>query len=97
MVNTSSGPLFSSKLFRVTPKILSFSPASGAVGSAVTIAGAGLIQTEKITVGGVQVTAYTVNSDSKLTFTVPTGAKSGAIALTTPGGSASKQTFTVTP
>ena len=96
-VNTSSGILFSSKIFRVTPKILSFSPVSGAVGSTVTITGSGLIQAVNITVGGVRVTSYTVNSDAELTFTVLAGAKTGAIAVTTPGGAASKKTFTVTP
>jgi len=49
-------------------------------------------------VGGVKVTSFTVNSDLQVTLRVPTGAKTGKIAVTTPGGSAtSTTTFTVTP
>lgn len=97
-VDTSSGNLVSSKVFRVTPQTTSVSPASGAVGSTVTITGAGLIQAEGITVGGKSVNAYTVNSDTTLTFHVPTGATTGNIIVTTPGGKAvSKTEFTVTP
>jgi hypothetical protein len=97
-VTTGSGTLISSKIFKVPPKLLSFSPTSGKVGDPIVLTGTGLIQTAKITVGGVAVTSYTVNSDSKLTFAVPAGAKSGKIGVTTPGGSTmSTGTFTVTP
>ena len=97
-IDTTSGNLVSSKIFRVTPQLTSFTPASGKVGDAVQITGAGLIQALTITVGGVKVTAFTVNSDATVTFAVPAGAKTGTIALTTPGGKAiSKTTFTVTP
>lgn len=97
-VSTSSGTLFSRQIFKVTPKVLSFSPTSGKSGDSVVITGTGLIQASAITVGGVRVTAYTVNSDKQLTVKVPTGAKTGKIAVTTPGGkSTSSATFTVTP
>jgi uncharacterized repeat protein (TIGR03803 family) len=96
-IDTTSGNLVSSKAFRVTPQLTSFTPATGKVGDSVQITGAGLIQTISITVGGVPVTAFTVNSDSTVTFAVPAGAKTGTIALTTPGGKVvSKGTFTVT-
>jgi uncharacterized repeat protein (TIGR03803 family) len=95
-VSTASGSLISTKIFKVPPKIISFSPTSGKVGDTIVLTGTGLIQTEKITVGGVAATAYTVNSDSKLTFPVPAGAKTGKIGVTTPGGIAtSTATFTV--
>jgi hypothetical protein len=62
------------------------------------ITGSGLTQASKVTFGGVKATAFTVNSDSKVTATVPTGAKTGKIAITTPGGTAtSSGTFTVLP
>lgn len=96
-VNTSSGALLSNKVFRVTPKMTGFNPPSGKVGDTITISGTGLIQTTSITVGGVRVTSYTVNSDLQVTFHVPTGAKTGKIVLNTPGGSATSSTaFTVT-
>ncbi len=97
-VTTGSGTFTSNKIFKVRPKIISFSPTSGKVGDPIVLTGAGLVQTIKITVGGVGVTSYMVNSDSQVTFAVPTGAKTGKIAITTPGGNAtSSATFTVTP
>ena len=96
-VTTSSGTLISNKVFRVTPQITGFSPPNGKVGDSIVLSGAGLIQAEAITVGGVAVTAFTVNSDLQVTFKVPTGAKTGKIRLGTPGGIAtSGATFTVT-
>ena len=93
-----SGSLNSIQQFKVTPTIASFSPPSGPIGTSVTINGAGLIQTTKVTFGGVPATTFTVNSDSKITATVPSGAKTGKLAVTTPGGSAtSSGTFSVTP
>ena len=73
-------------------------PTSGSVGSTVALTGFGLIQATSITVGGVHVNAFTVNSDQQVTFNVPTGAKTGKVVLTTPGGKATSSTvFTVTP
>jgi uncharacterized repeat protein (TIGR03803 family) len=96
-VTTSSGSLTSNKIYRVTPKITSIAPTHGAVGSSVVINGSGLIQATMITVGGVRVNAYTVNSDLKMTITVPAGAKTGKVVVTTPGGKATSSTvFTVT-
>jgi uncharacterized repeat protein (TIGR03803 family) len=96
-VVTPAGTLTSSKVFRVVPIILSFSPTSGKVGDSVVITGSGLTQASKVTFGGVKATTFTVNSDSKVTATVPIGAKTGKIAITTPGGTAtSPGTFTVT-
>jgi IPT/TIG domain len=76
---------------------LNFSPASGTVGTPVTINGVSLTQTKKVTFGGVAATQFTVNSDKKVTATVPTGAVTGHIAITTAGGTAvSSGIFTVT-
>ena len=96
-VTTTAGTLTSSKKFRVTPQITSFSPTSGPVGTVVTITGVSLTQTTKVTFGGVAATSFTVNSDGQVTATVPTGAKTGKIVITTAGGTASSATsFTVT-
>ncbi len=97
-VVTSSGTLSGPKIFKVTPVLKAIAPTSGAVGSSVVLTGTGLIQAEKITLGGVQVTSFTVNSDLQVTFRVPAGAKTGKVVVTTPGGTASNPTvFTVTP
>src|SRR5450759_2879771 len=94
-VTTPSGTLTSSKQFKVIPAITSFTPTSGPVGTKVTITGSGFLGATKVTFGGVKATSYTVNSGTQITATVPTGAKTGNIAVTTPGGTASKGTFTV--
>jgi uncharacterized repeat protein (TIGR03803 family) len=97
-ITTPSSTLISNRVFKVTPKITSIAPTSGKAGDQVVISGTGLIQASAISVGGVAVTAYTVNSDSKVTFVVPEGAKTGKVVVTTPGGKAtSKTAFTVTP
>jgi uncharacterized repeat protein (TIGR03803 family) len=97
-VKTPGGALTSNKPFRVTPVILSFSPSSGKVGTLVTITGNSLTQTAAVTFGGVKATSFTVVSDTQVTATVPTGAKTGHIGIATPGGTAiSSGIFTVMP
>jgi uncharacterized repeat protein (TIGR03803 family) len=95
-VTTPNGTLRSNLVFRVTPQIQSFTPTSGPVGTTVQITGVSLKQSTRVTFGGVKAT-FTVNSDRQITATVPTGAKTGSIAITTPGGTAVKGIFTVTP
>ena len=54
------------------------------------------MQTSKVTFGGVTAKTFTVNSGTQVTATVPVGAKTGKIAITTPGGAAtSAATFAV--
>ena len=97
-VVTPSGRLLSNKIFKVTPKITAITPTSGKVGGMMVITGSGLFQTESITVGGAEVNEYSLPSDDELTFAVPTGAKTGKVVVTSPGGKAtSSQVFTVTP
>ena len=96
-VTTPGGKLASIQKFRVTPVIKTFNPTSGPVGTPVTITGVSLTQTTKVTFGGVKATRFTADSDTQVTADVPTGAKSGKIAITTAGGTAtSAGVFTVT-
>ena len=98
-VVTPSGTLKTIVIFYVNgaPQIKSFTPKKGPVGTVVTINGVGLTQTSGVTFDGVAASAFTVDSDTKMTATVPTGAKTGKIAVTTPGGTATSTTsFTVT-
>ena len=96
-VKTPGGTLKSNYIFRVTPVIFSFRPTSGPVGTPVTITGTSFTGAKKVTFGGVKANTFSVDSDSQITATVPTGAKTGKIAVTTPGGIAvSKDVFTVT-
>jgi uncharacterized repeat protein (TIGR03803 family) len=95
-VTTPSGMRESSKNFRVLPVISSYTPTSGDVGTQVVIKGTGLKQTTRVTFGGVKATSFTVNSATQVTATVPTGAKTGKIVITTSGGTATSATsFTV--
>jgi uncharacterized repeat protein (TIGR03803 family) len=97
-VVTSAGTLKSNQKFRVIPSIKTFSPSSGAVGIPVVITGVSLTGSTKVTFGAVAATSFTVDSDTQVTATVPTGAKTGKIMITTPGGTATSTTsFTVTP
>jgi hypothetical protein len=80
----------------VIPVISSFSPTSGPVGTQFTITGTGLTGASKVTFGGVRATVFTVTSATQVTATVPTGAVTGKIKITTAGGIAtSPGTFTV--
>jgi uncharacterized repeat protein (TIGR03803 family) len=93
---TQGGNASSGCNFTVTPAITSFTPASGPVGTSVMITGIGLMGTTSVTFNGAAA-VFTVNSDTQITATVPAGATTGKIAVTTPGGSATSATsFTVT-
>ncbi len=78
------------------PTITSFSPASGAVGTLVTINGSNLGTPTAFSIGGV--TALVVNNTGTvLTGFVMPGAITGAVSLTTSGGTATASgNFTVT-
>jgi len=95
-VTLASSGIPSNNNFRVTPQITSFAPASGRVGTFVTITGVSLTQTTKVVIGGVSA-SFTVIDDTTVTATVPTGALTGKISITTAGGSATSTTsFAVT-
>jgi len=95
-VTTPGGVLTSNRKFLVIPQITSFAPISGPVGTKVAITGAGFTGTTKVTFGATA-TSFTVNSNTQVTATVPTGAVTGKISITTAGGTATSATvFTVT-
>jgi uncharacterized repeat protein (TIGR03803 family) len=94
-VTTGTTTLASRKSFSVNPTSKTFSPASGPVGTVVTITGTGFTQATKVTFNKI-VATFTVVSDTEVTATVPTGATTGKIVVFTKGGSASSTTnFTV--
>jgi hypothetical protein len=81
------------------PSISGFSPASGPVGTSVTIDGAGFTGATGVSFNGTSVGTgnFTVDSDIQITATVPQGATTGQISVTTLGGTATSSTnFTVT-
>ena len=95
-VEEPGGNLLSLQPFKVTPSITSFSPASGPVGTPAVIKGMSLLQTTAVKFGGVVATVFSVDSTTQVTATVPSGAVTGKISITTPGGTANSPTnFTV--
>jgi uncharacterized repeat protein (TIGR03803 family) len=81
---------------RILPKITNLDPTSGPVGQPVDIVGGGFAGATRVAFGGVKATSFTVGSPSLIRTTVPAGAKTGKVTVTTPHGTAaSKQTFTV--
>jgi len=94
-VTTGSTTLTSSQNFSVLPTAKTFTPTSGPVGTLVTITGTGLTQTTLVEFNG-KSASFTVVSDTEITATVPTGATTGKIEVTTQGGSVtSSSKFTV--
>jgi uncharacterized repeat protein (TIGR03803 family) len=72
-------------------------PVFGNVGASVRILGTNLTGATSVTFNGTAAT-FTVVSKSEITATVPTGASTGTVAVTTPGGTLNSNTkFTVTP
>lgn len=78
------------------PVVSSFSPSSGPAGTAVVIAGANFTGAVTVQFNGVPATA-TVNTPAQITATVPAGATTGPITVSTPTGAAvSVANFVVT-
>jgi hypothetical protein len=100
-VTTAAGTGTSSGSFTVTttvaaPTINSISPTSGPVGTVVAVTGTGLSGITSVKFGGGIAAAFTVVSDTRVSATVPSGARNGAITVSGPNGSAtSSQNFRV--
>src|SRR5207302_2892599 len=77
--------------------ITSFSPTSGPAGASVTITGTNFTGVTSVTINGVAA-SFTVNSSTSIATTLPNGATTGPISVTTSGGTAtSASNFTVIP
>jgi hypothetical protein len=95
-VTNAYGSGKSSTSFWLAPTITSFSSTSGKVGASVTVSGTNLTGATSVTIGGISA-AFKI-SNGKVYATVPLGAATGPITVTTPGGTAtSAGTFTVLP
>ncbi len=78
------------------PTVTGFTPASGPVGTSVTITGTNFSSVSAVSFNGTAA-AYTVVSATSITATVPSGAASGTIKVTSAADSAtSSSSFTVT-
>ncbi|RSK46105.1 IPT/TIG domain-containing protein [Hymenobacter perfusus] len=77
------------------PTIASFTPTSGATGTTVTLTGTNFTGAYAVVFNNVVAAAFTVNSATSITATVPAIATSGSVKVFTSGGVATGSTFTV--
>ena len=77
------------------PVLTTLSPSRGPVGATVTITGTNVANATAVSLSGVS-SAFTQTSPTTLTFVVPTGATTGNLVVTTPGGPSNGLLFTVT-
>jgi N,N-dimethylformamidase beta subunit-like protein/IPT/TIG domain-containing protein len=98
-VTTPGGTATSASSFTVTasaPTITSFTPTNGPVGTSVTLSGTNFTGATAVTFNGVSA-SFTVSSATAIQATVPMGATTGPLRVTTPGGTAtSTNNFAVT-
>jgi IPT/TIG domain-containing protein len=99
-VDAPSGNTVSAGNFVVAPAaaatIVSFSPTTGAVGSTVNITGTNFCGATVVMFNTTAASVFTVNSANSITATVPVGATTGLLHVTTPSGTANSATnFTV--
>jgi hypothetical protein len=93
-VTTLGGSVTSAMNFTVVspPKLTRFTPLTGPAGSSVTLVGTNFSGATAVSFHGHAATSFKVRSDTQIIVTVPTGATSGPITVTTPGGVASSTT-----
>ncbi len=96
--NTSTstvGVLLNTAVY-TAPTLAVISPASGMVGTNVTLTGSNLLGVMSVSFNGTAATAFTVVNATTITATVPVGATTGNVTVTTPGGPSNGLLFTVT-
>jgi hypothetical protein len=94
---TPGGAILSTTNFVVFPFISDFMPRWGPTGAVVQIFGSSLEQASGVAFGGVAAPRFSILSPTRLQATVPAGATTGPIQVTTPDGVAvSSNRFVVT-
>ncbi|WP_324678981.1 FG-GAP-like repeat-containing protein [Hymenobacter sp. GOD-10R] len=91
----AGGNTVSVRLNRSQPVLASLSVNAGAVGSSVVLTGSGFTGATSVTFNGVAATSFVVNSATQITVTVPAGATTGPVVVTTPEGTSNGLPFTV--
>src|SRR5215475_638831 len=87
--NGSSSSSFTVIHPELAPTVSSFTPTGGPVGTRVDILGSNFTAATSVGFGGATTTNFTVDSDSEIHATVPSGATTGPISVWTPNGSGS--------
>lgn len=78
------------------PTLTKATPSTGSPGTTVTVKGDNFTGTTSVTFAGGHPAKFKVVSNFKLTFTVPTAAKTGTFTITNPAGTVTSPVFTVT-
>jgi hypothetical protein len=76
------------------PAVTALAPQGGPAGTSVVLTGSNLGAATAVSFNGTAA-AFTVNSANQITATVPAGATSGLLTVTSPGGSSTGRAFTV--
>ncbi|RYY11866.1 MAG: hypothetical protein EOO36_18350, partial [Cytophagaceae bacterium] len=74
------------------PTLTVLSPRSGPAGTLVVLTGTNLVGARAVTFNGVAASSFVVPSGSEVVATVPAGATTGLVAVTTPAGTATSAT-----
>ncbi|RNI23647.1 IPT/TIG domain-containing protein [Rufibacter latericius] len=97
-LTTPSGTATSAAVFVVTtPPTPTLKPISGSIGELITISGDNLIGIQSITFNGVSATPFNDDNPTALEVTVPEGATTGPLVVTTTGGSGTTNFTLVVP
>jgi subtilisin-like proprotein convertase family protein len=93
-VTTPNGTATSTTTFQASPPptITSFTPTTGTVGTSVTITGTELTGATALRFGSTPAATFAVTSPTTMTATVPAGAGTGPVQVTTPGGTGTSST-----
>ncbi|GEM_PF-305424 len=96
--NGANGTVVITYTVSAAPTITSFTPTSACAGTgtSVTITGTNFTGATAVTFYNGQSASYTVNTSTQITATLPSGATTGPISVTTPSGTGTSSTdFTV--
>jgi hypothetical protein len=77
------------------PILTAISPASGPVGVSITLTGTNLINITAVRFNGTAATVFSTGTGTTATATVPVGATTGNVTITTPNGTSNGVAFTV--
>lgn len=99
LVSSIYGDYITTEKFYAPPQITGFTPTSGSPFETFTITGHNFTDATAVTLNGVNAAPFTVNSNTEIEATVPLGATTGKVRVTTPFGPSapSAANFTVLP
>ncbi|HEX7652505.1 MAG TPA: IPT/TIG domain-containing protein, partial [Verrucomicrobiae bacterium] len=88
-ISTTNGTYITSDPFYIAPAVKSFDPIQGIVGTQITVTGQNFSGATKVAFNGTVAPAFNVTGTNSLVVSVPSGASTGPISVTGPGGTGS--------